>query len=89
MVYQKGCEDGTSSATQTQEKSLGAQTVTASWIAVVAIVVIGSLEGLAIWHGVDGTALAAAIAAIAGIGGYVAHQPRKWNGMERRDHDAR
>ena len=42
------------------------------WIAGLAIGCITILEVFAITHGVDGTALAGAIAVIAGLGGYVA-----------------
>lgn len=39
------------------------------WLAAFAIFVIGALEGLAITRGIDGTALAAALAAIGAIVG--------------------
>ena len=42
------------------------------WVAGLAIGCITVLEIFAMAHGVDGTALAGAIAVIAGLGGYVA-----------------
>lgn len=39
---------------------------------IIAIIVIGLLEGAAIWQGINGAALAAGIAVIAGLGGYAA-----------------
>jgi len=39
-------------------------------ISVVAIVVIGALEALALWRGVDGALFGVVIAAISGLGGY-------------------
>ena len=46
--------------------------MTVKWVAGFAIGCITVLEVFAINHGVDGTALAGAIAVIAGLGGYVA-----------------
>lgn len=40
------------------------------WVTVIAILVVGAIEGLAIINGVDGTALAGALAVIGGIAGY-------------------
>jgi len=41
------------------------------WIALLAIVVIGSLEAFALSQGIDGLALSASIGGIGGIAGYV------------------
>lgn len=39
-------------------------------VRVVAILVIGILEGIALWKGIDGSLLALAFGAIGGIAGY-------------------
>jgi len=41
------------------------------WIALLGILMIGSLEAYALSQGIDGVALSASLAAIGGIAGYV------------------
>jgi len=45
--------------------------------AIVAIIIIGILEGLAIFKGINGATMASAFVIIGGLGGYYTSQARK------------
>lgn len=49
-------------------------------VAIVGILVVGAVEGLAILNGVDGTALAAALSAIGAIVGFTVKSTTKQGG---------
>lgn len=47
------------------------------WTVITAIICIAILEGIALLKGINGAALAAAIAILAGLGGWVIPTPRR------------